>query len=187
MNVTNLATNDGVDSGQLLERIRSDQSHRDALASADVISVQIGFNDWRGCNWPNDDACWDTGTAGVEQNLSAMLDEIRTLRGGKPTALRVLTYPNMFIGALTSPQPPFVADSAFQSFYAGQLDELNVAICRAAEANGATCVDLVTAFNGPGSDVAANGLIGPDNKHPTTAGHELIAKTLDAAGYEPLA
>lgn len=186
VDVTNLATNDGVDSGQLLERIRSDQSHRDALASADLISVQIGFNDWRACNWPNDDACWDKGTAGVEQNLSATLDEIRTLRGGQPTALRVLTYPNMFIGAFTSPQPPFLGDSAFQSFYAGQLDELNAAICRAAEANGAACVDLVTAFNGPAGNVAPNGLIGSDNKHPTVAGHELVAKTLDAAGYEPL-
>ncbi len=92
----------------------------------------------------------------------------------------------MFIGALTSPQPPFLGDSAFQSFYAGQLDELNAAICRAAEAKGATCVDLVTAFNGPAGDVAPKGLIGPDNKHPTAAGHQLIAKTLDAAGYEPL-
>ena len=47
VDLTNPATNDGVDSGQLLERIRSDQSYLDALASADLISVQIGFNDWR--------------------------------------------------------------------------------------------------------------------------------------------
>ena len=98
--VTNLATNDGVDSGQLLDRIRTDQTYRGDLASADLISIQIGFNDWRACNWPNDDACWETATASVEQDLSATLDEIRTLRGGRPTALRVLTYPNMFVGAL---------------------------------------------------------------------------------------
>jgi len=187
VNVTNLATNDGVDSGQLLERIRTDQTHRDELASADLISVQIGFNDWRSCNWPNDDVCWTKGTASVEQNLSATLAEIRTLRGAKPTALRVLTYPNMFIGTLTSPQPPFLGDSTFQRFYAGQLDALNGAICRDAEANGAACIDLVAAFNGPTGDVAATELFGSDNKHPTAAGHGLIAKTLDAAGYEPLA
>jgi lysophospholipase L1-like esterase len=185
--VTNLATNDGVDSGQLLARIRSDQTYRDALTSADLISVQIGFNDWRVCNWPNDDACWENGSAVVEQNLSATLEELGTLRGGKRTALRILTYPNMFIGALTSPQPPFLGDSSFQRFYKGQLDQLNAAICRAAEANGAACVDLVAAFNGPAGDAAPIDLIGPDNKHPTAAGHQLIAKTLDAAGYEPLA
>ena len=148
--------------------------------------ISSASSDWRACNWPNDDACWEKGTASVEQNLSATLDEIRALRGGKPTAIRVLTYPNMFVGALTSPQPPFLGDTAFQNFYAGQLDALNDAICRDADASGAACVDLVTAFNGPTGDVAPKGLIGPDNKHPTAAGHELIAKTLDAAGYKPL-
>ena len=138
--------------------------------------ISSASSDWRACNWPNDDACWEKGTASVEQNLSATLDEIRALRGGKPTAIRVLTYPNMFIGALTSPQPPFLGDTAFQNFYAGQLDALNDAICRDADASGAACVDLVTAFNGPTGDVAPKGLIGPDNKHPTAAGHELIAK-----------
>ena len=184
--VTNLATNDGVDSGQLLARIRSDQTYRQALASADLITLQIGFNDWRTCNWPGDDACWANGTTGVEQNLTAMLEEIWTLRDGKSTALRVLTYPNMWIGAVPSPEPPFLGDSAFQSYYAGRLSELNTRICRVAETNEAVCVDLVKAFNGPAGNAAPNGLIGPDSKHPTAAGHELIAKTLDAVGYGPL-
>lgn len=181
--VTNLATNDGVDSGQLLVRIRSDQTYRDALASADLITLQIGFNDWRTCNWPGDDACWVNGTTGVEQNLTAALEEVQALRGGKSTEIRVLTYPDMWIGAVPSPQPPFLGDSAFQNYFAGQLVAFNAMTCRVAEAWQAVCIDLVKAFNGPEGNDAPTGLIGPDNKHPTAAGHELIAETLDAAGY----
>jgi lysophospholipase L1-like esterase len=186
VDVTNLATNDSLESGQLVERIRSDKRHQDAIASADILTLQVGFNDWQGpCNWPNDDACFTRGSAGVEQNLAAILDEVSTLRDGKPTAIRVLTYYNMFLGDLISPTPP-LADPAFQAYWAEHLKEFNAMLCGVARARGAICIDLVAAFNGPTGDAPAKELVGSDNVHPTQNGHQLIAATLDAAGYAPL-
>ena len=50
--VTNLATSDGLASGGLLQRVTGGGAHRMALAGADVITVMIGWNDWQGpCFW----------------------------------------------------------------------------------------------------------------------------------------
>ena len=120
--VTNLATNDGVGSDGLLLRVRNDPVHRAALAAADIVTITIGTNDWQGaCDWPGDDPCWARGLAAVPKNLAAILDEIRDLRTGRPTAIRVTTYYDSYIGNPTNltlvgkPDDPW--PSAFHPFY----------------------------------------------------------------------
>jgi lysophospholipase L1-like esterase len=184
--VTNLATNDSLESGQLLARIQTDQRHKDAIASADLLTLQIGWNDWQGpCSWPNDEPCWTRGSAGVEKNLAAILDEVATLRDGKPTAVRVVTYYNPWVGPLEGPDAEITGDPAFQTYWVEHLKGFDNMICRVAESRGAVCVDLLTAFNGPTGDTNAGESIGPDGSL-SAAGHELIAKTIGAAGYAPL-
>lgn len=189
--VTNLATNDGVGSDGLLERVKTDDAPRAALARADIVTITIGTNDWQGaCDWPGDDPCWASGLASVPKNLAAILDEIKDLRKGRPTAIRVTTYYDSYIGNPTNltlvgkPDDPWPPE--FHPFYRAALETFNKTICGEAEAHGAICVDLAAPFNGPSHDEPATALLLPDHVHPNQAGHDLIAKTIAAAGFAPL-
>ena len=73
-----------------------------------------------------------------------------------------------------------------QPLLAEKLAAFNAMICEVAEANGAVCVDLVPAFNGPDGTADAGDLLVDDHIHPSKAGQELIAATVDATGYAPL-
>lgn len=194
--VTNLATNDGVGTALLLERVRTDQTYRDALATADLITITIGFNDWKGpCDLANEPECLNdglnSGLQAVESNLPRILEEVTTVRAGEPTAIRVTNYYNMFLGNTNAPnawgiEPTPNKIAAFDKMLAKALDEFNAMICRVAEAGGATCVDLVSPFNGPSGSEAAGQLLGPDHLHPSEPGHILIADAIASAGYTPL-
>ena len=97
--VENLATNDSLESRGLRDRVTHDAEHRAALADADLITITIGNNDWQGpCSWIDHARCLAHGTAQVDASLSAILDEIATLREGKPTAIRVTTLYDMYLG-----------------------------------------------------------------------------------------
>jgi lysophospholipase L1-like esterase len=125
----------------------------------------------------------------VKTNLSKILDEITTLRGDKPTAIRVVTYYDNTIGDPGTPGAwGFSAadDIAFHEFYNRALDDFDTMMCDVAASNGATCVDLRDAFNGPGHDQAAGSLVVDDHVHPTAAGQTLIATTIANGGFAPL-
>lgn len=188
--VTNLATNDSLESGQLLYRVREDQAHRDALAKADLVTLTIGFNDWQGdCYFYGGGVCLAAASQTVEANLGEILSEIAAIRDGQPTAIRVTTYYNMNIGNPNSPSDwKYVPadEAAFQAMFAGALADFNAMICRVAEAGNAVCVDLVPAFNGPNRDQDAKDLLISDHLHPSEAGHLLIADTIAASGFDPL-
>jgi hypothetical protein len=130
------------------------------------------------------------GLASEPKNLAAILDEIKDLRAGRPTAIRATTYYDSYIGKPTSltlvgkpgdPWPP-----EFHPFYWAALETFNRAICGVAEAHGAICVDLAVPFNGASHDEPATALLLSDHTHPNQAGHDLIAKTIAAAGSTPL-
>ena len=56
----------------------------------------------------------------------------------------------------------------------------------AAEANGFTCADISTAFNGKDGTQASGNLLVGDYTHPSASGNEVIADTLARLGYKPL-
>lgn len=190
--VTDLATNDGLGSGQLLERVQTDTRHREVIAGADMITLQIGRNDWfDGCYAPNLSPCLSAGQAKVETNLDAILSEIEQLRPGRPSAIRVLDYYNAEAGdpALPTewdfPDTP-AATAAFRAEYDPLLESLNAMICRVAAAHGAVCVDILPSFNGPDGRGDAALYLQADHTHPNAAGHQLIASLVAASGLAPL-
>jgi lysophospholipase L1-like esterase len=192
VSVTNLATNDGLQSDQLLARVRTDPTHRAALADADLITLTIGNNDWEGpCYWDGHASCLEHGRTTVERNLGLILDEMATLRGTKPAAIRVTTQYDTWVG-----NPSTAGDwgfggsaadlAAFHAAFKRALIDYNATVCRVAIAHGALCIDIAPPFNGPDLDRDAGSLLGGDHAHPSAAGHELIAATIASAGYAPL-
>ena len=63
----------------------------------------------------------------------------------------------------------------------------NKMICDAAEANGFTCADISTAFNGKDGTKPSGELLAGDYTHPSDKGNEVIAAVLAKLGFEPLA
>ncbi len=187
----NLATNDSLTSTELLARLKSEDSHINAIRAADAITIQIGFNDWQStCYWPDHETCVSDGANIVQTNLGLILDEISSIRGNSPAALWVVGYYDNTIGdpnlaanwQLTPADEP-----AFHAFYSTALSDFNSMMCEVATAHDATCVDLVAAFSGASLNADAGALLGGDHLHPSQSGHELIAETVAATGFAPLA
>ena len=195
VDVSNLSTHDGIDTPGLLTRIRVDLPMREAVTGADVVVVSSGFNDapWSrsddGCDGPNGDevdwttytaACIDTAAAAFGTSFDGVLAEIATLRGGQPTAVRVINGYNSWIGWSQAPSeattPSILVQEAFGS-----------TTCEVAIARDALCADTYDAFNGADGSRPSGDLLADDYTHPSAEGHELIADVLFELGLEPLA
>ena len=157
VSVLNLATNDQLDSTRLLSRVLDDHTYRTALAGADLITLTIGNNDesgfW-GCS--SDDAC------SAAQGADAAEHRCDPARDRESPGRATDRHPGH--GLLrhghrrSSRQPP-----------AEKLAAFNAMICEVAEANGAVCVDLVPAFNGPDGNADAGDLLA-GRPHPCVEG-----------------
>lgn len=178
--VQNLGVN-GATSGDLLHDLRISQPVQSAIRAADIITITIGINDINICGDEVDAGCYDGGISGVKTNLEAILTEIDALQADHPHVLRATGYYNFNIG-----KPGDQFGPSFQTFYAEELAALNSTICAAVVAHGGLCVELLTAFNGPGGDQDAGALLVDDHEHPSPTGHETIAGEIAAVGYAPL-
>ena len=194
--VANLSSHNGLTSAGLLHDL-NDPNVRASVAAADVITVSIGFND--APMLVNDDPC--DGAAGdtklelytdacindwadtFARRFKIILDDIKDLRGDKPTLLTVINIYDQWLGFSQNS-----ADiNAHIAVVKTLLERQNAGICRVAADHGALCADLHSAFNGPNHDQPSGTLLGPDYAHPSQAGNDLIAKTLAQLGFTPLA
>ena len=167
------------------------------LSEADAIIVGIAHND---VPWAvDDDACdgadnedWSKYTAAciaaeVERltpKYEALFERIAELRAGKPTVLRAINRYNDWIGWPGHPEsiePEGVAATT------EVVAAWNKMICGAAEANGFTCADISTAFNGEDGTQPSGALLAADYIHPSEGGKRVIADVLTELGFEPLA
>ena len=160
--------------------------------------MQIGWNDWQGpCSPDGMVECLAGNQDAVETNLAAILAEIEQLRGGLPTAVRVVGSFDPFVGAAGTPEwwgfDPSDRD-AFDAAFATALSDFNAMLCRVAEESRAMCIDTRTPINGPAWDIEAlpepaDGALvlgGDDHNHLTAAGHLLVAQAIADAGFAPL-
>ena len=183
----------GQTSGDLLAQLRDSQSEQSAVVkNADIDLLTIGANDFSdnydeitqgNCAEPEANDCVRDQIAGMRSNIAAALTQIHELRQGKPTAVLVTGYWNVF-------EDGDVATEAFPSagLEATRLltAEVNRAIEAAAKAAGATYVDLLTPFNGAAAHGEVTNLLAPDGDHPNAKGQALIANRLLAAGLPGL-
>lgn len=185
---------DGLDSSHLLAQVRNPSSpDSKAVAAADIDLVTIGANDFSDhhteithgtCAGDEHIGCVASEITQMQHNVTAILDQIRKLRHGLPTAVLVTGYWNVF-------EDGEVARSAFPDSGTRASLELtkrvNTAIRRAASTSDATYVDLLAVFNGPAADGDITNLLAPDGDHPNAKGQALIADRLVAAALPGLA
>jgi hypothetical protein len=143
-------TPEGGGSAGLLQALREEEWFRAEVAEGDIIMIETGSNDGGDIFEPiMDGTCGGKGDIGCvvplagtwKRDFDAILDEIEGLRGAQPTAIRLVNSGNAFI------DPRFSAATlrGFDAFF----EELTVALCDAAEAHDAVCIDVRPVLNGP--------------------------------------
>jgi lysophospholipase L1-like esterase len=195
----NLSQHDGLTAARMAVELPASASVKEALAGADIIVISIGHNDtpWnalddtcdgdKGFFDGNASASWEAlvgpclkvEVKRFRKNLATILAEIRTLRGDKPTAIRLLTqYADIPGDRCCPPEATGVSTTIKDAF--------NKAACDVASDHDVVCVDVYHAFNGPDGSGDPGPLLAPDHTHPSAKGHEVIAGLLMDAGLAPL-
>jgi lysophospholipase L1-like esterase len=185
----------GLTSGGLLDQLQTGAIAA-SVADADIVLVTIGANDAAGSmqEWSVGQCgqdCFDARTAQIRSTVTQVLQRILQLRAGRPTEILLTTYWNVV-------EDGAVARQEFSAQYVQVSDaltrEVNGALCDATQAvrdgqatptSELICVDLYAPFKGNG-DQDPTALLAQDGDHPDAAGHELIAETLLAAGWNGL-
>ena len=189
--VTNLGVG-GWTSADLLTSLTSDADAADTISGADIVTVTIGANDFNPmfdtfvaghCGGADGLACFQPAMVDLESNLTAILARIWELRDGRPTALRVTGYWNVFLDGAVAARS---YGPALQRTSAALTEQANDVIKTVAEAEHARYVDLFTPFKGVDGDQDDTELLAPDGDHPSQAGDQRIADSLTTLGYAPL-
>jgi lysophospholipase L1-like esterase len=145
----------GETSKSLLSDIRSDAATRRAVTSADIIVISTGANDLEAafgaygagkCGGSDHADCFRKVAAAWRTNFDAILVQIRKLRAGHATAIRVVTNSNEFLA-----DPNFIAFGKDFGRTTGVLITklMQAALCGPARAHSAVCVYLAPVLNGP--------------------------------------
>lgn len=196
--VRNLSQHNGLQVQGLLDGLGDGREQATALADADAIIVGIAHNDipWNvdddACDGANGDdidwskytpACFAIEVKRYTPIYDAVFKRIAELRAGKPTILRAINRYNDWNGW---PGHPETTESDGIVASAAVIAAWNTMICGAAEANGFTCADISTTFNGADGTHPSGDLLAGDYTHPSDKGNESIADALAAIGFKPL-
>jgi lysophospholipase L1-like esterase len=200
-----------VQATQLLNDLLTDRSMRDAIADADIVLVNVGFNDtpWNRldnpCGASNYTATviqWDeitpACTARVAGEYKRTLDEIFTqideLRGcwtpkGEPSTCSERGERDTLL-RLTTVYNDWIGyrDAPKAALAPSKLaDEMFVdAQCWVVVMHGGRCADLFHVLNGPKGARDADRYLVEDHTHLNQRGHQRVADTLIALGLSPL-
>jgi hypothetical protein len=186
--LTNLTENGGT-STTMLAALRTDDRVREAVSKADIIVIETGLNDLDetgaleevaggSCGGSDNFGCLRKVGQRWQANFEAMADEIDLLRGGQPTALRLVTSQNVFVS-----DPSMVDDYGLPKDFprtGGRLitQQLRDAVCSTARRHHGQCVDVGRLFNGPHGDKARD--------ENTERSHSEVARALLRTGLKEL-
>lgn len=181
----------GLDTDGLLAQLHQAETV-EAVRRADVFLVTIGANDFEdrhdqvvsaACATPVAPDCVSDEMDSMRANLAKALAEIRALRRGRPTTVLVTGYWNVFEDGDVAQHA-----SGTEGLKASiQLTlRVNAAISSVSAVAGAHYVDLFKPFQSRGRGPGIDSLLAADGDHPDAAGHQLIARTLLAAGLPRL-
>jgi lysophospholipase L1-like esterase len=164
--------------------------YRSEVAGADVIVLSVGGNDSdpfgmypKGTCAPQQPlpACLKAYAPMLTANYEAILGSIAALRAGKPTALRVTSMDDPFVGSPDAPSKTFARDFARQIAAAE-----TAAIFAVGKAHGAQPVDYLRMFSGPDGLSDPAQFLAADHGHPGAVGIQAIADELMRLGVPEL-
>jgi hypothetical protein len=143
-------------SGSLLNALRSDRETRARVRQADVILIATGPNDMDGaydalaagsCGGTDHLRCVRDLGKTWHTNFDAILTEIRSLLGKRPAAIRLVNAANPF---LSVPEMNLGMTPGFATAGGALIFKLLTdAVCDAAQAHQAVCIDVRPILNGP--------------------------------------
>lgn len=181
----------GRTSAGLLDAVRNDAAVRDALAGAEIVTLEIGINDFRfasasyldgTCGGDDGQDCLRTMHATFVANWDSILAELDALRA-PGTIIRAFDIYYAFVGfGETGETPPF---AVLNPYLLAMNEHIHAS---ASTASNMGVVDAHAIFNGPGGtdDPLTLGFT-DDGIHPNAAGGAAVADAFRALGYAPLA
>ena len=168
-------SDDAATTARVADRLRTGEVTRGTVAAADIVLVSVGGNDSDPFGVYPDGTCTPTQSASdclnvysptFAANYEAILSEIEDLRDGQPTAIRVTSADNPFVGWSEAPSATFGVD-----FYAEVAAAQTQAACGAATAHGGLCVDYLHIFGGPDGTADPAPFLGPGSRPPRRPRH----------------
>ncbi|GGE08821.1 spore germination lipase LipC [Marinithermofilum abyssi] len=193
-NLTNLSQN-GWTSSDLLYALQTDSTFRSSVASADVVTWDIGGNDLREarnkylngtCGGTDNEDCLRETVATFKNNWFQIVGIIQDLRNGQTTNYKTINVYNPYVN---EDKDALSYDGTVTRFevFKPYLDQINQYI-DAQQTLGYEMADVYTAFNGPNHNIdpEQKGYIWIDGLHPNDTGHKVIAEELRRLGYDPL-
>jgi lysophospholipase L1-like esterase len=175
---------------RLKEQLASDDAVKDAVRKADVIVISVGGNDTdpfgvfpKGTCTPKQPlpACLAAYSPTLADNYETILASIESLRGGKPTAVRVTSMDDPFVGMPEAPGKTFARD-----FFAQVTEAQTQAVFDVGKRHGARTVDYLHLFSGKDGLADPTRYLADDHAHPGDRGIQAIADLLLALGVPEL-
>jgi lysophospholipase L1-like esterase len=192
--VENLSQHNGLTLPMLVDEL---DGFKTQLMAADVIVIGIAHNSMElnqdePCGVPLDDndipnwsklsrSCAVASANKYRPLYEQLFSTVAGWRQGKPTILRTINRYDDWVGG---PTPLTKAEAQTTRLF---IDLWNSMLCRAATKNGFLCADIYHRFNGPGGADPSGDLLAGDYTHPSDKGNQVIAETLLAQGFAPLA
>ena len=168
----------GATSADVLDSVTTDREVQSDVAAADIVEIEIGANDVAysaACGTTV--GCYGPTVPIVEQNVRAIVAEVRALTAARATLVVLLDYWSVWLGGTyAAAQGQAYVDAA--AAVTGQVD---AAIRQVAADTGATYVDVRAAFKGPSYTNDETRFLAPDGDHPNARGHATIAQAVVAA------
>jgi len=149
---------EGGGTASLLHALLDDDTFQEKVASGDAIMIATGPNEIGrafepyaagNCGKSDDYECVKRLEDFWRGNFNDILDEIDRLRGGRPTAVRLVSAANFFV---SDPSATEGLPRDAMTFGSKVFKALNDAACDAARAHQASCVDVRRVLNGPTLD-----------------------------------
>lgn len=174
----------GLTSAGLLDQLETDGQLRAAVAGAEVLTIEIGANDFSYGSYLQGNcqqlSCYTAGLRLLAVRLRQILGLVAQLRAGRPTAVRLIDYWDIWLDGAVGRR----LGAQYMSVGDALTSQVNQVIRTVAEATNVGFVGLDRAFHGvTGNDTY---LLASDGNHPNAAGHRLIAQELLASGIAPL-
>lgn len=178
----------GATTASVLNVLNTRETVRDELRRADVVTLDVGYNDWETavpafhnhtCGGADNQDCLRELIAAFSEHYDGILSEVDALKAGQPRPLiravdMYITYGDVFVS---------LKDPATLEGILPYVARFNAEIDRLTRAHGGAVVHLNQAFNGPAGTDNPLAYVQSDETHLSEQGHQATAVLLRALGY----